>query len=49
MVETLGVKFKSSAVPIKDRKGKVIGGVGMGFDLTSSEKLVDIAQLVAFI
>lgn len=45
--ESIGIKFRASAVPIKDGKGKVIGGLGMGFDLTSSGKLADISHLVA--
>lgn len=45
--EVCGVPFKAIAVPIKDEKGNVIGGVGMGISLDTQEKLLKTSQVVA--
>ncbi|MCL6478216.1 MAG: chemotaxis protein [Peptococcaceae bacterium] len=44
--EAFGQPFKSTGVPLKDEKGNVIGGIGLGFSLASQEKLLNTAQAV---
>lgn len=45
--EAFGYKFKSIAVPIKDYSGEVIGGMGVGFKIDNSDRLIDIAHIVS--
>lgn len=45
--EAFGFRFKSIAVPIRDYSGKVIGGMGVGFKIENSEKLIDMAHIVS--
>lgn len=45
--EVMGVPFKAVGLPVKDRSGKIIGGLGMGFILENQGKLMEAAQIVA--
>jgi hypothetical protein len=45
--EVFGIPFKAVGIPVKDQYGKVIGGLGMGFNLKNQEKLIEMAQNVA--
>ncbi|AGL01785.1 methyl-accepting chemotaxis protein [Desulfoscipio gibsoniae DSM 7213] len=42
-----GIPFKSTGVPIKDEKGNIIGGIGLGISLVNQETLIESAQNVA--
>lgn len=45
--EAFGFEFKSTAVPIMDRSGQVIGGLGLGIGLANREKLFALAESVS--
>lgn len=45
--EAFGFEFKSTAVPISDRSGQVIGGLGLGIGLANREKLFALAESVS--
>ena len=45
--EVFGVPFKAVGVPVRDKSGKIIGGLGIGISLESQEKLSDMVQNVA--
>ncbi|SMB91667.1 Methyl-accepting chemotaxis protein (MCP) signalling domain-containing protein [Thermanaeromonas toyohensis ToBE] len=42
--QVLGVPFKSTAVPIRDKKGQVVGALGIGVSLKNQEKLLEAAN-----
>lgn len=46
--EAFGVAFKSAAVPVKDKNGNTIGGIGVGFDLENSEKIMGMAGTLSY-
>jgi len=45
--EVFGIPFKSTGLPIKDEKGNIIGGIGLGISLVTQETLIESAQTVA--
>jgi len=45
--EAFGIPFKSTGVPVKDEKGNIIGGIGLGISLLNQETLIESAQTVA--
>jgi len=45
--EAFGFEFQSTAVPIFDNKGNIIGGLGVGIGLENRKRLMSNAQLVA--
>jgi archaellum component FlaC len=45
--EALGIYFESTAVPVFDSQGNVIGGIGLGIGLENRELLINTANLVA--
>lgn len=45
--DAYGVTFKATSVPIRDRSGKVVGGVGLGVSLMAQETLIEVAGSVA--
>jgi len=40
----LGVPFKSTAVPVKDKKGQIVGAIGLGVSLKNQENLIEAAN-----
>ncbi|MBC8061121.1 MAG: chemotaxis protein [Clostridiaceae bacterium] len=44
--EAFGFRFKSTAVPIVDKSGNIVGGMGIGFLAENSEKLIDMAHVL---
>jgi hypothetical protein len=45
--EAFGFRFRSTAIPIRDKNGKVVGGLGIGFGAENSEKLIELAHVVS--
>ncbi|MDF9406904.1 MAG: putative sensory transducer protein YfmS [Pelotomaculum sp. PtaB.Bin013] len=45
--EVYGVSFKSRSIPLKDKKGNVIGAIFLGLGLKSKDEAANIAQAVA--
>ncbi len=45
--EALGIEFESTAIPIFDSHGNIIGGIGLGIGLENREKLINNANIVA--
>ncbi len=45
--EAFGLEFKALAIPLKNKNGKIFGGLGIGFDLENSLMVNDMAQQVA--
>lgn len=45
--EVYGVSFKSNSVPLKDKKGNVIGSINLAISLDTQQALIDVAQTVA--
>ncbi len=45
--EAFGFEFRSMAIPLRNKDGKLLGGLGIGFDLENSLKVNDMAQHVA--
>lgn len=45
--EVFGFEYKSSAVPVTDKQGNVIGGIGLGVGLGNRERLINLAGTVA--
>jgi len=45
--EVYGISFKSRSLPLRDKKGNVIGGLAFGFSLKSQDSVTDIAQAIA--
>jgi hypothetical protein len=45
--EAFGFSFKSTGVPVRDEKGNIIGGIGLGISLATQETLIEAAQTVA--
>ncbi len=45
--EAFGFPFRSLAVPLKDKSGRIVGGLGIGYDLYNSNRVSDMAQQVA--
>lgn len=45
--EVYGVEFNSSAVPVKNKKGEIIGAIGIAISLENREKLVNLSESVA--
>lgn len=45
--EAFGFEFESTAIPIFDSKGAIIGGLGLGISVENRDKLVSTAKLVA--
>jgi len=45
--EVFGFEYKSSAVPVTDKQGNVIGGIGLGVGLGNRERLINLAETVA--
>jgi Methyl-accepting chemotaxis protein len=45
--EALGIEFESTAIPIFDRSGKVIGGLGLGIGLENRKRIINTSQIVA--
>lgn len=39
--QVLGVPFKSTAIPIRDKEGRVVGALGIGVSLKNQEKLLE--------
>lgn len=44
--EAFGFEFQSSAVPITDIEGHIVGGLGLGISLENREKLLDLTKYV---
>jgi methyl-accepting chemotaxis protein len=42
-----GIAFKATIIPIKDSLGKVIGTINIGFDLSTQNELISIAEQLA--
>lgn len=45
--EEFGIPFKSTAVPVKNDKGEVVGGIGLGISLIAQEAMVEVAHTIA--
>lgn len=45
--EVYGVPFSATGLPVKNRKGEVIGGIGIGVSLSSIQNLQDSSQRIA--
>ncbi|NPV91127.1 MAG: chemotaxis protein [Firmicutes bacterium] len=45
--EDVGISFKACAMPVKNKDGQIIGGLGMGFSLRSQNVLLEAAQNIA--
>jgi hypothetical protein len=45
--EAFGIPFKAKSVPIKDEKGNVVGGLGIGVSLENQEKLSRMSHYFA--
>jgi hypothetical protein len=45
--EAFGFEFQSTAIPILDNQGNIIGGLGLGVGLENRDRLIGTAQLVA--
>lgn len=45
--EAFGFHFKSSAVPVFDEKGQVVGGIGLGVSLVNQKRLTEAAHQIA--
>lgn len=45
--EVYGVEFNSSAVPVKNKKGEIIGGIGIAISLENRDKLIGLSESVA--
>ena len=45
--EVLGVEYESTAIPIFDRSGKVIGGLGLAIGVANRKKIVNTSNMVA--
>lgn len=45
--EALGVPFKATGIPVKNREGAVIGGIGVGISLNSLTNLQEASQRIA--
>lgn len=45
--EAFGFEFQSTAIPICDSKGTIIGGLGLGISVENRDKLISTAKLVA--
>lgn len=45
--ESLGVEFESTAIPIKDRNGKIIGALALGIGLKNRKRIIGTSQMVA--
>ena len=45
--EAIGIEFESTAIPIFDKQGIVIGAIGLGIGLENRESLISTAHLVA--
>jgi hypothetical protein len=45
--EAFGFEFQSTAIPILDNQGNIIGGLGLGMGLENRDRLIGTAQLVA--
>ncbi len=43
----LGVPYKSTGIPVRNKKGEIIGGIGLAISLNTQEALVEVAQTVA--
>lgn len=43
----LGIEYESTAVPIFDKDGKVIGGMGLGIGLENRKNIIDASKTVA--
>lgn len=45
--EVLGIEFESTAIPICDRSGKVVGALALGIGVENREKINSISNMVA--
>jgi Methyl-accepting chemotaxis protein len=45
--EGSGMEFESTAIPIFDQSGKVIGGLGIGIGLENRKRIISTSQMVA--
>lgn len=45
--EVFGFEFQSTAIPIFDSKGTIIGGLGLGIGVENRDKLISTAKFVA--
>lgn len=45
--EVYGVEFNSSAVPVKNKSGEIIGGLGIAISLENRDKLIGLSESVA--
>lgn len=45
--EVFGVPFRAAGIPVKNRNGEVIGGIGIGVSLSSVQHLQDSSQRIA--
>lgn len=45
--QVLGIPFKSTAIRVCDKKGRVIGALGIGVSLKNQEKLLDAANNIS--
>lgn len=45
--DVYGVPLKTTTVPVRDRKGKIIGTLDIAFDLSTQNEMVEIAEKVA--
>lgn len=45
--EAFGVPFRAAGIPVKNRNGEIIGGIGIGISLSSLQHLQDSSQRIA--
>lgn len=45
--QALGIEFESTAIPILDRSGKVVGALGLGISLQNRKRIISNSHMVA--